>query len=161
MFVFKNIKKYLIIGAITSLILGLTSFGAWKYYTYTQEQIQTYRTNSALAEQAQQSAEATTQELQKNIEQIRTEFEKTQTDFAIASDRVTALEERLSKHDLGFLAQSKPNLVEKIIDKASQDVLRCFEIQSGSPLTQEELNATKPSEINLSCTDIANPNYRP
>jgi predicted nuclease with TOPRIM domain len=161
MFAFNNIKKYLIVGSIVTLVLGLASFGAWKYYTYTQDQIQTYRTNAALAEQAQQSAEATLKELQKNIEEIRTEFEKTQKDFSIASDRVAALEEKLSEHDLGFLAQSKPKLVEKIIDKASQDVLRCFEIQSGSPLTQEELNATKPSEINLSCTDIANPNYRP
>lgn len=161
MFAFKNIKKYLIIGAITTLVLGLTYFGAWKYYTYTQEQIQVYRTNAALAEQAHESAEATLAELQKNMEQIRSEFEKTQKDFVIASERVAALEEKLSEHNLGFLAQSKPTLVEKIIDKASQDVLRCFEIQSGSPLTQEELNATKPSEINLSCTDIANPNYRP
>lgn len=157
MFVFKNIQKYLIAVAI----VGLASFGAWKYYVYTQEQIQTYRTNAALAEQARQSAEATSQELQKNVEQIRTEYMKTQEQFSIASGRVATLEEKLSEHDLGFLAQSKPNLVEKIIDKASKDVLRCFEIQSGSPLTQEELNATKPSEINLSCTDLANPNYRP
>ncbi len=157
MFVFKNIQKYLIAFAV----IALASFGAWKYYVYTQDQIQTYRTNAALAEQAQQSAESAIQELKNNIEQIRTEFTKTQEQFAIASERVKMLEEKLGEHDLGFLAESKPTLVEKIIDKASKDVLRCFEIQSGSPLTQEEVNATKPSEINLSCPDIANPNYRP
>jgi hypothetical protein len=157
MIVFKNIQKYLITGGAVTILL----FGAWKYHTYTQNQIQTYRTNAALAEQSQQSAEVSITELRKSIDKIRAEFTQTQEQFSIASKRVALLEDKLSEHDLGFLAESKPQLVEKIIDKASKDVLRCFEIQSGSPLTQEELNATKPSEINLSCTDIANPNYRP
>ena len=68
---------------------------------------------------------------------------------------------KYEEHEIGALAQAKPALVEKIVDNATQDVLRCFEIESGSPLTQEEINATRPSEINTSCPDIANPNYRP
>ena len=55
----------------------------------------------------------------------------------------------------------KPNLVENIINNATDDVNRCFEILSGSPLTLEEIDATKQSEINASCPAIANPNYNP
>jgi hypothetical protein len=36
-----------------------------------------------------------------------------------------------------------------------------LEIASGSPLTEKELAATKPSEINRECPAIANPNYKP
>jgi hypothetical protein len=150
-------KKYIILGAITIAII----FGAWKYYTYTENQIQTYRTNAALAAQAQQSSEAALHQVQSDISNIRTEFAVVQQKFLDASNRVSLLEKKLSEHDLGYLAQSKPKLVENMVDKATQDVVRCFEIESGSPLTKEETNAKKPSEINSSCSDIANPNYHP
>ena len=52
------------------------------------------------------------------------------------------LSNRLSKHDIGNLAENKPGLVEKIINKASDSAVRCMEIASGSPLTEEELNGS-------------------
>ena len=39
--------------------------------------------------------------------------------------------------------------------------MRCLEIASGSPLTAQELAATKKSEANNECPDLANPNYIP
>jgi len=152
-----SIKKYLIMSAMMIAIL----LGAWKYYTYTENQIQTYRTNAALAAQAQQSSEAALSQVQSDISNMRTEFAAVQQKFLDASSRVSLLEKKLSEHDLGYLAQSKPKLVENIVDNATQDVIRCFEIESGSPLTKDEINAKKPSEINSSCWDIANPNYHP
>ena len=53
-----------------------------------------------------------------------------------------ALNKRLGKHDIGNLAENKPGLVEKIINKASDSAARCVEIASGSQLTEEELNGT-------------------
>ena len=55
------------------------------------------------------------------------------------------LSKRLGKHDIGNLAENKPGLVEKIINGASKKALRCVEIASGSPLTEEELNG-KPNK---------------
>ena len=52
------------------------------------------------------------------------------------------LSDRLGKHDIGNLAEKKPGLVEKIINKASDSAVRCMEIASGSPLTEEELNGS-------------------
>ena len=157
MFVFSKVRRYLIYAGILSAI----AFGAWKYYTYTQDQIRVYAQNAATAEQAQRETSAALEQTQADLEQVKNQFDIVSQKFEDAQQRVELLEEKLSEHELGLLAQTRPGLVERAVDKATQDVLRCFEIASGSPLTQEERNATRPSEINTSCPDIANPNYRP
>ena len=65
------------------------------------------------------------------------------------------------RRDIGNLAVSKPRSVQLIERKREKQRARCFEIAQGSPLTEEELNATKKSQINAECTNIANPNYIP
>jgi len=157
MFIFRKIRVYLLIAAL----LGAAGFGAWKYYEYTQNQIKIYAENAARAELVAQSNEAALQKTQADLIAVREQFNEVSRKFAAAESRVEALEEKLSEHELDFLAASKPGLVENIIDKASNNVLRCLEIASGSPLTEDEINATKRSEINSECPDLANPNYRP
>ena len=157
MFILGKLKTYLILAAV----LGAVGFGAWKYYTYTQEQIRVYATNAATAEQAAESTQAALDSVQKDLEQVQKQFNEVTEEFGNAQKRVDTLEEKLSEHDLGQLAQARPGLVEKIINSASNEVGRCMEILSGSPLTEKEINATKPSKINSECPDIANPNYVP
>ena len=65
------------------------------------------------------------------------------------------------KRDIGDLAVNRPSSVERVINRASDNALRCVEIAMGSPLTEKEINAVKPSEINSECPSIANPNYVP
>ena len=65
------------------------------------------------------------------------------------------------KRDIGDLAVNRPSSVERVINKASDNALRCVEIAMGSPLTEKEINAIKPSEINAECPSLANPNYVP
>lgn len=84
---------------------------------------------------------------------------ETFADFARARDRVSSLEARLSEHNLGYLAANKPGLIENVVNNATDNINRCFEIASGAPLTLKEIEATKPSQINTSCPDLANPNY--
>jgi len=73
------------------------------------------------------------------------------------------LDKRFNKkdRDIGKLAIEKSKVIERIINKASDKAARCMEIASGSPLTEEEINATKKSEINTECPSLANPNYIP
>ena len=157
MFIFRKIKVYLILAAL----LGAAGFAAWKYYEYTQNQIRIFAENAATAELAQRETEAALQKTQTDLVEVRRQFDEVSRKFAAAQGRVEALEDKLTEHELDFLAASKPGLVEKVIDKASNNVLRCLEIASGSPLTEDEINATKRSEINSECPDLANPNYRP
>ena len=73
------------------------------------------------------------------------------------------LDKRFTKkdRDIGKLAIEKTKVLEKIINKGTDNAKRCIEIASGSPLTEKELNATKKSEINPECPSISNPNYVP
>jgi chromosome segregation ATPase len=73
------------------------------------------------------------------------------------------LDKRFNKgdRDIGKLAIEKDKVIERIINKASDKAARCMEIASGSPLTEEEKNATKKSEINTECPSLAHPNYIP
>ena len=74
---------------------------------------------------------------------------------------INALDKRFNKgaRDFGKLANEKPKLVEKLVNRGSERAGRCIEIDGGSPLTEKEINATKKSEINTECPSIANPNY--
>ena len=73
------------------------------------------------------------------------------------------LDKRFNKknRDFGKLAIEKTKVIERIMNKGSVIAQRCIEIASGAPLTEEEQNATKKSEINTECPSIANPNYIP
>ena len=73
------------------------------------------------------------------------------------------LDKRFNKkeRDIGKLAIERTKVIERIINKGSDNAKRCIEIASGSPLTEQEKNATKKSEINSECPSIANPNYVP
>jgi hypothetical protein len=68
--------------------------------------------------------------------------------------RQRMLEYRLTKdgRDIGVLARKKPYLVEKIINNASDARMRCFEIASGSPVTEDDINAK-----NTVCPHIISP----
>ena len=63
------------------------------------------------------------------------------------------------KRDIGNLAMAKSKVIQKIINRASENAQRCVEIAMGSPLTEKEKNATKKSQINSECPSIANPSY--
>ena len=73
------------------------------------------------------------------------------------------LDKRFSKkdRDIGKLAIERTGAIERVINKGADNAARCIEIASGSPLTEEEKNATKKSEINPECPSIANPKYIP
>ncbi len=73
------------------------------------------------------------------------------------------LDKRFNKknRDFGKLAIQRTEAIERIMNKGSKNAARCIEIASGSPLTEEEKNATLKSEINTECPSIANPNYVP
>lgn len=152
-----KIKIYVLVGAV----VAAGAFGLWKYYEYTQNQIRIFAENAAVAKQAQAQTQSALEQTQRDLVEVRNQFTIVNTKFNQASQRVDNLERKLSENDINYLASRRPGLVENVVDKATVNVLRCLEIVSGSPLTEDEINATKPSKINSECPDIANPNYRP
>lgn len=120
----------------------------------------TLTANNASLTQALADQQTTIEALQRDF-QIQSEIlNNTNQEFQDARDQVTRLRDRLSDHELGFLAANRPGLVERIVNNATDDIGRCFEIAAGSPLTVDEINATLKSQINSECPQLANPNYK-
>ena len=82
-------------------------------------------------------------------------------DLRVANEKFNKINAAGDRRDMGDLAYNRPKNVEFIERKRETQRARCFEIAQGSPLTEEELNATKKSQINAECPNIANPNYIP
>ena len=116
--------------------------GGYLYVNKLQKDNAILKTNAIKLESAVDDQKAVIEQQTKDLKQIRTTLKTIEElNDKLEADR-DALNNRLSKHDIGNLAENKPGLVEKIINKASDKAARCMEIASGSPLTEEELNGT-------------------
>ena len=73
------------------------------------------------------------------------------------------LDQRFTKknRDIGKLAIKRTEAIERIINKGGKNAARCIELASGAEHTEEELKATKKSQINTMCPSLANPNFVP
>lgn len=130
------------------------------YYTSSQETIAILNANNARLENAVAIQKQALESIKNDLQTQQNVLQQTYKDFDDSRRLNQELSDRLSKHDLGFLAAKKPKLVENIVNKATSDAARCLEILSGSLLTEKEKNATKKSEINNECPSIANPRWR-
>jgi hypothetical protein len=117
--------------------------------------------NTTKLETAVEQNEATIKQQTEDFAKVRTTLDTVQAQRnALESDKNT-LVKKLSEHDFGQLAEARPALVVKIVNKERDNANRCMEIASGSPLTEEEIAVTKKSKANLDCPRLANPNYVP
>ena len=94
----------------------------------------------------------------KELTELKAKLDK---ELAALDDKFNKTNASGKKRDIGDLAIAKSKVIQKIINRASDNAVRCVEIAMGSPLTEKEQNATKKSEINSECPSIANPNYVP
>ena len=133
------------------------------------------RSDNAILKANQIKLEEAVASQQELIEQQKADFEtimaankKLQVTRDILQNELQNLDDKFNKtnasgkkRDIGDLAVNRPESVERVINRASDNALRCVEIAMGSPLTEKEINAVKPSEINSECPSLANPNYVP
>ena len=131
------------------------------------------RSDNAILKANQIKLEEAVASQQELIEQQKADFEtimaankKLQVTRDILQKELQNLDDKFNKtnasgkkRDIGDLAVNRPESVERVINRASDNALRCVEIAMGSPLTEKEINAVKPSEINSECPSLANPNY--
>ena len=117
--------------------------------------------NTTKLETAVEQNEATIKQQTENFEKVRTTLTTVQDQKDDLQSDKDVLIKKLSEHDFGQLAEARPTLVVKIVNKERDNANRCMEIASGSPLTEEEIAVTKKSKANLDCPRLANPNYVP
>ena len=127
---------------ILALVLLAGAGGGYLYVTKLQKDNAILKTNQVKLETDVAESNQVIEQQTKDLKQIRSTLKEIEeVNAKLQADR-DALNKRLGKHDIGNLAENKPGLVEKIINKASDSAARCVEIASGSQLTEEELNGT-------------------
>jgi hypothetical protein len=146
------------LGGIMTVIIIVILGGFYYYYNDSQQRIQQLMAdrgqllaNVSVLENAVITNNQTIENLLADIalaNQIRADLDRSLQD-ARAQNRV--LVDRLSRHDIGALAFSRPGLVERTINNATANAARCLEIITGSPLTERELNARTAREFNSEC----------
>ena len=116
--------------------------GGFLYVKKLQKDNAVLKVNQIKLETAVEDSNKVIEQQTKDLKKIRSTLEVIEEKNKKLQEDKDKLSNRLSKHDIGNLAENKPGLVEKIINKASDSAVRCMEIASGSPLTEEELNGS-------------------
>ena len=142
--------------------------GGFMYVKNLKADLATSEANNMKLEQSVESQKAVITQMKADFKAITEINEKIEKQNKLLKAEFAALDKKFNKingkgevRDVGDLATKRPSSVEKIINKGTQNAMRCQEIAMGSPLTEKEKNATKKSEINSECPSIANPNYVP
>ena len=137
-------------GIMMIIMAVMGGLGYW-YYTDTQSRMSILIANEAKATLAVQESEKAKRVMEENFQRITEEIKEVNSKFATIRASNNVLSQKLQKHDLGVLANKKPGVVQKIINRATNNVNRCFEIESGAKLTEKETNAKTGKSFNNEC----------
>lgn len=137
-------------GLLFVVIVVMSGIGYW-YYTDTQERMAILQQNNAQLNIAVQTNEQALESLQADYAAIQAENVRINAAYADIRRQNSRLADRLSNIDLGLLAAERPDSIERAVNRGTVNAGRCFEILSGSPLTETELNATDGESFNKEC----------
>ena len=143
------------------LITGIA--GAGMYVMKLRSDNAILKANQMKLEEAVSSQKELIANQKKDFQEILDANNKMNELVSVLKKDLDDLDKRFNKknRDVGKLAIAKTESIERITNGASALAMRCVEIASGSPLTEDEKNATKKSQINSECPSIANPSYIP
>ena len=113
-------------GAKIALVLVLLSVagGGYLYVKNLQEDVDRLTKNNVLLETAVNSKDQEINRLNEEIVEVRDANNRVTEESRKLNNEVDVLRNKLSEHDLGYLAENKPGLVERIINKDIQNNLR-------------------------------------
>lgn len=141
--------KYIVL-ILVVLLMSSSSLSYW-YYRDSQKIIATLQENNAQLETAIKINEETITSLQTSYKQSQEELVRINEEYTEVRRRNQLLIDKFADSDIGFLAESKPELVERLINRGTVNAFRCMELLSGAALTDEERNATDGREFNPEC----------
>lgn len=130
------------------LIMGL---GGYWYYTDTQKRMTILIENNTQLEMAVATNEQAIESLQADYAAAQVENTRINAAYADIRRQNNRLASRLSDIDLSLLAAEKPDSIERAVNRGTVNAGRCFEILSGAPLTEAEINATDGETFNKEC----------
>ena len=160
--IFSTVKIVIILAILSGI------GGAYVYVKNLKADLAVSEANNMKLEQSVADQKAVIEQVQADLKKQQENTKKLQETNLTLAKELKDTEEKFNKvnasgkkRDVGALALKKAKIMEKVINKGTANANRCFEIATGSPLTEKEKNATKKSQINPECPSIANPNYVP
>ena len=115
-------------------LVGGVVYGGYYYYKDTQSRIQTLTENNAKVMAAKAAQDQTINTLIAD----RDKFDKLNTELHVklekANEYKDTLINKLRKHDLAKLSMQKPGLVEKKINRGTENLFRSLENLTGASL---------------------------
>lgn len=134
------------------ILVAIVVFGSgYAYYTVSQNKIENLIETNTQLQTVVDSSKTTIETLTSDISRVQQDYDTLQLEFQTIRSQNSMLRQRLAEHDLEYLSLERPGLIQPIINNASRNALRCFELQSGAPLTERELNAENERDFNSEC----------
>ena len=110
---------------ILAVVLPLLALGGGLWYTDNlKEEIKLLEDNQVKLNSAVDSKNAEIERLNQNVEEVLSVNVRLSEEREKLSNSVDVLRDKLSEHDLGYLAENKPGLIEKIINKDIEKTLK-------------------------------------
>lgn len=157
----KIITKLAIVLTIAATFIGVLWYLNHVRADLAQERVNNNSLKNSITEQQQ-----LIERMEQDFERIRnanrsliTELDRQRAEVRNLSDRLNVTASGRSR-DFGLLASQRPTAIERLVNRGTQNAVRCLELASGAKHTEEELAATLSSQINPECPTLANPNYR-
>ena len=146
---------------IFSVLIISAIAGAGMYVMKLRSDNAILKANQVELERSVESQKKTLAKQKKDFEDILESNKQLNKLINTLKKDMDALDKRFNKgkRDVGKIAVEKPKAIERIINKGADNAARCVELASGAQRTEQELKATKKSEINPECPALANPNY--
>jgi len=134
------------------LIIGSLLAAGW-YVTSMREQLAISESNNEKYEKAVLDQQLLIRQIKEDVQSIQKANEELAEVVKNQNKDLNSLQEKFNKRkadgtvrDIGKLAIRRTKSVEKRINNASKKAIRCIELASGAPLTDEEINGKPNSE---------------
>jgi|TARA_B110000967_G_C18801019_1_gene518455 uncharacterized protein YneF (UPF0154 family) len=126
------LKLYMLI-VVVGLVGGVV-YGGYYYYKDTQSRIQTLTENNAKVMAAKAAQDQTINTLIADREKFDKLNKELHVKLEKANEYKDTLINKLRKHDLAKLSMQKPGLVEKKINRGTENLFRSLENLTGASL---------------------------
>lgn len=137
-------------GLLLIVIMTMGGIGYW-YYTDTQKTIAVLTENNAKLEMAVATNEETIKTMAADFAAANNELKRVNEEFNAIRQQNNRLASKLADFDLALLAASRPESIERAVNRGTYNAGRCFELLSGAALTEEEKNAQNGESFNKEC----------
>lgn len=151
------------VGATVKAIVALVIFvgvagGLW-YVINIKADLAVSEMNNQKLQDGIRSQQELIDQMQRDITTIQETNKQLQEQNEKQRQDVSALTNKFDKRDFGAFAASKPDVVEKLVNRGTENAMRCLELASGAPLNEKEKAAKTATEANRECPSLINSAY--